>query len=201
MSHSVRVRGQLGPFVTGVGTIALSGPKVPCADTEVATALPLHRTRGAHPCPSPVTSSRRSVSASSAAASSAGSRSRPRTGPHIIPVNYAVFEDTIVVRTSSYSLLGTYGRNAMLAFEVDHIDHDRHVGWSVVARGRGWAEVDPAQVARIRDGVAAAPVGRRHPQPLPPHPVGVASPAARSGTDWTREQRVSRTSHALRPAD
>ena len=71
-------------------------------------------------------------------------------GPHIVPVNYAVVEDTIVIRTSAYSILGTYGRNAMLAFEVDHVDHDRHVGWSVVARGRGWAEVDPDEVTRIR---------------------------------------------------
>jgi uncharacterized protein len=73
-------------------------------------------------------------------------------GPHIIPVNYAVLDDTVVVRTSSYSVLGTYAPNAMVAFEVDHIDHDRHVGWSVVARGRAWAEVDPDEVTRIREG-------------------------------------------------
>jgi len=71
-------------------------------------------------------------------------------GPHIVPASYAVVDDTIVVRTSSYSVLGTYGRNSMLAFEVGQMDHDRRVGWSVVARGRGWAEVDPDQVARLR---------------------------------------------------
>jgi uncharacterized protein len=71
-------------------------------------------------------------------------------GPHIVPVNYAVVDDTIVVRTSSYSIVGTYGRDAMLAFEVDHVDHERHVGWSVLARGRGWAEVDPDELSRIR---------------------------------------------------
>ncbi len=72
-------------------------------------------------------------------------------GPHIVPVNFAVVDDTIVVRTSSYSILGTYGPEAMLAFEMDHIDHDRHVGWSIVARGRGWAELDPGEVARIKE--------------------------------------------------
>jgi nitroimidazol reductase NimA-like FMN-containing flavoprotein (pyridoxamine 5'-phosphate oxidase superfamily) len=72
-------------------------------------------------------------------------------GPHIIPVNYAVVDDTVVTRTSPYSILGTYGRNAMLAFEVDHLDHERHVGWSVVARGRAWAEVDPDEITRIRE--------------------------------------------------
>lgn len=73
-------------------------------------------------------------------------------GPHIVPVNYAVVDDTIVVRTSSYSVLGTYGHNAMLAFEVDHIDPVQECGWSVVARGRCWAELDPDQVAAIRQG-------------------------------------------------
>ena len=71
-------------------------------------------------------------------------------GPHIIPVNYSVFEDTIVLRTSSYSVLGTYGRNTMLAFEIDHVDPPQHAGWSVVARGRGWVELDPDEVSRIR---------------------------------------------------
>jgi hypothetical protein len=66
-------------------------------------------------------------------------------------VNYAVHEDTVVVRTSAYSILGTYGRNAMLAFEIDHVDDESQVGWSVVARGRGWAEVEPDQISRIRE--------------------------------------------------
>ena len=72
-------------------------------------------------------------------------------GPHIVPVDYLVVDDTIVVRTSSYSVVGAYGRNAMLAFEVSDVDRDSHVGWSIVARGRGWAEVDPVQVARMRE--------------------------------------------------
>jgi hypothetical protein len=70
-------------------------------------------------------------------------------GPHIVPVNYAVVDDTVVVRTSSYSILGTYGRDAMLAFEVDHIDYERHVGWSILARGRSWVEGDSAELDRI----------------------------------------------------
>ena len=71
-------------------------------------------------------------------------------GPHIVPVNYSVVDDTIVVRTTEDSLLATEGRDAMLAFEVDHIDHERHCGWSVLARGRGWVESDPDELAHIR---------------------------------------------------
>src|SRR4028119_720576 len=34
------------------------------------------------------------------------------TGPHIVPVNYVVMDDAIIVRTTPYSLLGSHGRNA-----------------------------------------------------------------------------------------
>lgn len=119
-------------------------------------------------------------------------------GPHILPVNYAVVDDTIVVRTSAYSILGTYGRNAMLAFEVDHMDHDRRAGWSVVARGRGWAEVDPEQVTRIRNGWQPRPwaAGNRNLYLR----IRWESLTGRAlGTDWTRdnESPVHRTLSAL----
>jgi len=57
-------------------------------------------------------------------------------GPHMVPVNYTVVDDAIVVRTSPYSLLGTHGRNTMVAFGVDGFDHELERGWSVQARGR-----------------------------------------------------------------
>jgi hypothetical protein len=119
-------------------------------------------------------------------------------GPHIIPVNYAVVDDTIVVRTSSYSILGTHGRDAMLAFEIDHIDHDRHVGWSVVARGRSWAETDPGALARIREGWQPRPwaSGNRNLYLR----LRWDSLEGRSlGQDWTRdnESSVHRTVSAL----
>ena len=119
-------------------------------------------------------------------------------GPHIIPVNYAVVDDTIVLRTSSYSVLGTHGRSAMLAFEIDHIDHDRHVGWSVVARGRSRAETDPDALARIRDGWQPRPwaSGNRNLYLR----IRWDSIEGRSlGQDWTRdnESPVHRTLSAL----
>jgi nitroimidazol reductase NimA-like FMN-containing flavoprotein (pyridoxamine 5'-phosphate oxidase superfamily) len=76
-------------------------------------------------------------------------------GPHIIPLNYSVVDSAIVVRTSPYSVLGTHGRDAMVAFEVDSFDLAREQGWSVVARGR-------AEVVRARwpQAGAADPVER-----------------------------------------
>ena len=62
-------------------------------------------------------------------------------GPHTVPVNYVVVEDThgpmVVVRTAAYSLLGTHGVGSMLSFEVDDIDPATESGWSVEVRGRG----------------------------------------------------------------
>ncbi len=119
-------------------------------------------------------------------------------GPHIVPVNYAVFEDTIVIRTSAYSVVGTYGRNAMLAFEVDHMDYERHVGWSVVARGRGWVEVEPEEISRIRESWQPRPwaSGNRNLYLR----IRWESLTGRSlGTDWTstNESPVRRTLTAL----
>lgn len=70
-------------------------------------------------------------------------------GPHILPVNYAVLDETILMRTTPYSVLGTYGRNTMVAFEVDHLDEEQRRGWSVAARGRCHSVEDPSEIRRL----------------------------------------------------
>lgn len=72
-------------------------------------------------------------------------------GPQIVPVNYSVVDNAIIVRTSPYSLLGTYGRDTTLAFEIDHFDHANQRGWSVVARGRADVVHDQAELDHIRN--------------------------------------------------
>lgn len=57
-------------------------------------------------------------------------------GPHIVPVNYTVVDDSAIVRTTPYSVLGSHARGSILALEVDQFDYERRHGWSVVARGR-----------------------------------------------------------------
>jgi uncharacterized protein len=71
-------------------------------------------------------------------------------GPRIAPVNYVVHEDAIVFRTAPYSELSTYGWNVDLAFEIDQLDPDARLGWSVVALGRAHVVDDPDDVQRIR---------------------------------------------------
>jgi len=78
-------------------------------------------------------------------------------GPHIVPLNYAVDGNAVVVRTTPYSVLGTYGRGSKVAFEVDAFDYERHEGWSVVARGRADEVTDSAELSRMRAAWAPRP--------------------------------------------
>jgi uncharacterized protein len=63
-------------------------------------------------------------------------------GPEIVPVNYALIGDEIVVRTAASGLLATHADGAPLVFEVDLVDHERWQGWSVIARGLGVCAIE-----------------------------------------------------------
>lgn len=85
-------------------------------------------------------------------------------GLRLVPLNYAVFTGSIVVRTSSYSELGTYGADSQVAFEIDEIDAEQETGWSVVAVGRLERVVEASEIQRIRDAWDPEPwaAGARH---------------------------------------
>lgn len=54
--------------------------------------------------------------------------------PDIYPVNHAVIDDTIVIRTAPGTKL-VAAIDHKIAFEVDHLEDARRTGWSVVVRG------------------------------------------------------------------
>ena len=85
-------------------------------------------------------------------------------GPRIVPVNYALFEDLDRVADHAVQRLGRFGAGSELAFEVDHIDYERHQGWSVVAVGRCELVDEPAVLRRIRSTWDPGPWvgGQRH---------------------------------------
>ena len=56
--------------------------------------------------------------------------------PLIMPVNYVLDGETIVLRTDPGTKLAT-GSLERVAFEVDHIDRERQAGWSVLVQGVG----------------------------------------------------------------
>lgn len=110
-------------------------------------------------------------------------------GPRIVPVNYAMYDNSIVFRTTPYSELGTYGWNSDLAFEIDHIDYERHQGWSVVAIGRAELVEDPDELREIRAHWDPSPWagGRRH---LYVRLRWRDISGRRIGSDWTPESML-----------
>ena len=64
-------------------------------------------------------------------------------GMLILPVNYAVHEDAVVIRIPVDGALARHGHDQDLVFEVDAVDEERWTGWSVLARGRGELVRDP----------------------------------------------------------
>jgi hypothetical protein len=74
-------------------------------------------------------------------------------GPEIVPVNYAVRDDAVVVRTSPGGLIARHADGRRIAFEVDLVDESRWHGWSVVAYG----------VGELAMGDEASPVGGPRP--------------------------------------
>lgn len=63
----------------------------------------------------------------------------PGGSPHVLPLNYAVRDHALVMRTRQGSLLDTtVGRSTEgcpASFEVDRIDDAQSEGWSVLVRG------------------------------------------------------------------
>jgi len=65
--------------------------------------------------------------------------------PVILPVNYVVRDDLIVIRTRRGTKLARATRNSIVAFEVDEIDQTSGSGWSVMIQGL--AREAPPQIA------------------------------------------------------
>jgi len=86
------------------------------------------------------------------------------SGPRIVPVNYAMHDETIVFRTTPYSELGSHGPKSKVAFEADQLNYAKHEGWSVVAVGTAEVVEDPDEVHRIKVGWDPEPwaAGARH---------------------------------------
>jgi uncharacterized protein len=72
-----------------------------------------------------------------------------RALPAVIPVNFALDGNEIVVRTARGSSLAAAVRGAVVAFEVDEYDAQTCTGWSVTVTGRAREEDDPVQLERL----------------------------------------------------
>lgn len=76
--------------------------------------------------------------------------------PAIRPVNHAVVDGHLVVRTHEGAALAAAvdGSGTVVAYEADLIDPDTHLGWSVVVTGFARLVRDPARLARYQKLVA-----------------------------------------------
>jgi nitroimidazol reductase NimA-like FMN-containing flavoprotein (pyridoxamine 5'-phosphate oxidase superfamily) len=83
--------------------------------------------------------------------------------PSIIPVNYLLDGDKIVIRTDAGSKLAAALRGAPVAFEVDGVDETHQVGWSVVVRGHAEEVTDEDTIAELRQ----TPLLAWHPRARP----------------------------------
>jgi nitroimidazol reductase NimA-like FMN-containing flavoprotein (pyridoxamine 5'-phosphate oxidase superfamily) len=70
--------------------------------------------------------------------------------PVILPVNYAVDDEQIIVRTGSGTKLAAATSHAVVAFEVDDYSPDGRTGWSVLVRGYAAELADAQTVARMQ---------------------------------------------------
>jgi len=78
-----------------------------------------------------------------------------RFGPMVLPVNYRLFEDSIVFRTAQGSTMdqdlttGIADAEYLIAFEIDHLDPDRREGWTVLIHGSAHHVTDEDERASV----------------------------------------------------
>ncbi len=70
-------------------------------------------------------------------------------GPLVIPVNYVVDRGAVAFRTTWGSKLDAAEHLRPASFQVDHVDFDRRIGWSVLVRGRLQEVTDPEELDRL----------------------------------------------------
>lgn len=72
-----------------------------------------------------------------------------RALPLIIPVNFLLDRERILIRTTAGTKLEAATAGAVVAFEVDEIEPMSHTGWSVSLTGMATVVEDPADRARV----------------------------------------------------
>jgi nitroimidazol reductase NimA-like FMN-containing flavoprotein (pyridoxamine 5'-phosphate oxidase superfamily)/DNA-binding transcriptional regulator YiaG len=78
------------------------------------------------------------------------------SGPVVVPVNFVVLADTIVVRTAEGTVIDGHA-DEQIALEVDHIDEALCQGWSVLVRGPAHRVAHPAELHRLQEDAAVRP--------------------------------------------
>ena len=75
--------------------------------------------------------------------------------PAVLPVNYVLDGDQVIIRTSRGTKLSAATRHNIVAFEVDDIDPPTGIGWSVMVRGLAREISDPPRLESARQAALA----------------------------------------------
>jgi len=78
------------------------------------------------------------------------------SGIAVLPVNFTVVANTIVIRTGSGTLIAGHAFDDV-AFEVDHVDEALGQGWSVLVRGPAHRVAHPDELRQLRERAALTP--------------------------------------------
>ncbi len=70
--------------------------------------------------------------------------------PVVLPINFVIDGDELVIRTAEGSKLDAALAQAVVAIEADHFDQMGHVGWSVLVRGVSRVLTLPSEVERAK---------------------------------------------------
>ena len=69
--------------------------------------------------------------------------------PAVMPMNFVLDGDEVVIHTASDSTLAAAVRNAVVAFQADDFDPDATTGWSITITGHARLVEDTEEVARL----------------------------------------------------
>jgi hypothetical protein len=70
--------------------------------------------------------------------------------PAVELVNFAIYNGDIIIRTDHSGKLAAATREAVVAFEADSLDNERHAGWSVTVVGQSQEVTDPSEIGRLK---------------------------------------------------
>lgn len=83
------------------------------------------------------------------------------SGINVVPVNYRVIDERVVFHTSEVGILASLLQPTPVGFQVDEIDAEAAVGWTLLVRGISGPAVGLESISWVPDGrhvgVAIAP--------------------------------------------
>ena len=84
--------------------------------------------------------------------------------PAVELVNFVIHDGDIIIRTDHSGKLTAATHGAVVAFEADSLDTERHAGWSVTVIGQSVEVTDPDEISRLEHiGLRSwAPGDREH---------------------------------------